>query len=239
MPYAALKKFSEESPLIKSICNKNNETLTISEEKENEKEEPISVELKNLKMINRKKARLISAMEFPSHIIDQFKKDANFSQYINFWSGKKNPLAANIFHKFKFQYPKRTTYKSLSPVKNEGNFTFHFPETEIIKENNLDQSLKSLEISGDLDSMQEEIFDIIDEKYQKTKENSNSIIKRSSYDRNKTLFMDQLHEEMSPLKGNQIKSVKFKKNVSQDNRVKFNLPLEDEVQRANSFDNRK
>ena len=249
-PYVVLKKFSQESPQSTHMAKNDETSNIILEEKEYEKDAPDEIELLDRKKMKERYklytsgGRLLSAMNFSNQPICNSThlkfKDATFSNYLNFWSGKKNHLTNSFFDEFRLPYnvlEDKFTCKSMSPLKME-TFTNESSPAKIKKSDNgneENQSMQSFRIMNtNPDIHDNSILDVVDEpiKIKKNKDIALKIINRSSEDREinrknnqkKVLFMEETHyENRSKWKeANQLKDPKkSKKLVSHDDVLKM------------------
>lgn len=243
--YAALKKFSEESP---SIYNKNvrkGEETPIMEERENENlvtEEIEKIDIRKLKKkIRSLGVKMNSLMIYPS--LNEFKKNdnSNFTNYMNFWSGKKNnKLKNNIIDDCNLSYnvlEDKFTSKSFSPL----NLEMQIPSITQNKDDALKDELvsrKSLECNSYVKINQFEIDDICESPI---KEGSN-VIKRKRNSK-KVSFFEEEHKDHLKENENFISKKpplpylkRNKKNSSQDDILKKYILETSSGRRASSLE---
>ena len=160
--YVVLKKLSQESPLLYQVPDhKNQNNGVIIEEKENEKEGEDSNKMSERKTIKDKykiyvtAGKIISATEFTTKSFQtKFPQIDTFSNYMNFWSGKKQKYFGNrLFDELRLPYnpnEDKFTCKSLSPLLVESVLSPDFPHGKIIEMNVEDgHSRNSLEVNND------------------------------------------------------------------------------------------
>lgn len=270
-PYQVLKKYSEESPFINQ-SQTHDENTPIIEEKENEKdvigEESEKIDIKKIKRKYKMYAsgKISSLMDFPALNSNQKLEkidEATFTNYMNFWSGKKNQKLTSIDFLKNFTLPynlleDKFSCKSLSPLKMEPNLTSESPtllklqgiksNATFIEGSHSPRSLINMEQMDQI-MISKDFFDNLDKNEQNQilentppknhfESQENTVVRKKNS--KKVSFFDQISEKISTEQENtndgRSKLKKAKKLLSQDDILQQYLRDNEKTKRASSLE---